>query len=71
MDIKTKYNVDDEVWVIDFYESKPEIIKRQISEIKTNAYSEELDIFYKMWFTEVKYNENSVFKTREELIAAL
>jgi hypothetical protein len=71
MRIETKFNINDEVWVIDFYESKPEILKRQISEIETNSYSEEIDIFYKMWFTEVKYNENSVFKSKEELIASL
>jgi hypothetical protein len=72
MKIETKYNVGDNVWVIDYFNFKPEIVEREILDIKIKIYGkEEIDITYNIWKTNKKYDEKSVFATKQQLINSL
>lgn len=68
MIIETKFNINDEVWLID----SNIVTKRNVTEIEINIDNSNLTfIRYKLNFCENRYLEKELFKTKEELIASL
>lgn len=69
MTIKTKYNVGDEVWVMDGLESG-KIVCDRIKEVCFMASSDKMELWYRLEIYPCLY-ESELFSTKEELIKSL
>ena len=71
MEVNSKYNINDTVWVV----NRNKVIQQKIQSVETTSYVNEKEIVK----TEIEYTfigggklpEHSVFKTKQELIDTL
>lgn len=66
MEVNSKYNINDTVWVV----NKNKVIQQKVKGIEITAYKDKTEIEY-TFIGDSKLPEDRVFKTKEELINSL
>ena len=66
MEVYSKYNINDTVWVV----SRNKVIQQKIQGIEITAYKDKTEIEY-TFIGDSKLPEDRVFKTKQELIDSL
>ena len=66
MEVYSKYNINDTVWVV----NRNKVIQQKIQGIEITAYKDKIEIEY-TFIGDSKLPEDRVFKTKQELIDSL
>lgn len=66
MEVNSKYNINDNVWVV----NKNKVIQQKVKGIEITAYTHKTEIEY-TFIGDNKLPEDKVFKTKQELIDSL